>query len=149
MACRSNLAMCKLNLAQYDAVVDQCERILDFDPNNVKASFRMSKAVFAMSSDNSSLSQVKTALKYATIAKDGQPGDAKVKSHFDEVKAKHDELAAKEEETKQAADTSKAAEAPAEETKGSKIEQSMRSRVKIPTANDSEEEKKEEPKPAP
>ena len=49
MACRSNLAMCKLNLEDFDGVVDQCERILEYDARNTKASFRMSKATFALS----------------------------------------------------------------------------------------------------
>lgn len=37
MACRGNLAMCKLSLSEFDHVIDQCERILGHDPNNVKA----------------------------------------------------------------------------------------------------------------
>lgn len=53
MACRSNLAMCKLNLKEYEAVVDQCERILDYDAKNVKASFRMSKAVYELADGKS------------------------------------------------------------------------------------------------
>ena len=40
--CRNNLAMCKLNLKQYDQVLDQCDRVLAIDPKNVKASFRAS-----------------------------------------------------------------------------------------------------------
>ena len=99
MACRSNLAMCKLNLKEYDLVIEQCERILDFDPSNIKASFRMSKAAFALSEGKSS-SRLQVALKYAKIAKDGSPTDKQVQSHFEEVKAKHDEISAAAEETK-------------------------------------------------
>ena len=49
MACRSNLAQCKLNLKDYDHVIDQCERVIDYDTNNIKANFRMSQAAFALS----------------------------------------------------------------------------------------------------
>jgi len=51
----------------------------------------MSKAAFALS-EGTSPSQLKVALKYALIAKDGQPTDEKLKSHYEEVKAKHDEV---------------------------------------------------------
>ena len=53
MACRSNLALCKLNLKEYDSVVDQCEKVLEYDPKNVKASYRMAQAVFALSEGKS------------------------------------------------------------------------------------------------
>ena len=42
IACRNNLAMCKLNLKDYDSCIDQCERVLEHDPKNTKAAFRMS-----------------------------------------------------------------------------------------------------------
>ena len=64
MACRSNLAMCKINIKDYDGVIDQCERVLEYDSTNVKASFRMSKAAFALSAGKS-ISQLKVAMKYA------------------------------------------------------------------------------------
>ena len=99
MACRSNLAQCKLNLKDYDHVIDQCERVLDYDANNIKASFRMSQAAFALS-HGKSLSQLKVALKHAQIAKNGQPNNTSVKSHFDEVKRVHDEVVAAQEERK-------------------------------------------------
>ena len=41
MACRGNLALCKLNLKQYDQVMDHCEKVLNYDPKNCKASYRM------------------------------------------------------------------------------------------------------------
>lgn len=53
MACRSNLALCKLNLKEYDTVVDQCEKVLEFDPNNLKGNYRMAQAVFALSEGKS------------------------------------------------------------------------------------------------
>jgi len=39
--CRSNLALCKLNLKEYDHVIEQCEKVLESEPNNVKCAFRM------------------------------------------------------------------------------------------------------------
>ena len=62
--------MCKINQKDYDGVVDQCERVLEYDANNVKASFRMSQAAFALSAGKS-VSQIKIAMKYADIAKKG------------------------------------------------------------------------------
>ena len=64
MACRGNLALCKLNLKDYNAVIDNCEKVLDNDPNNVKASYRMAQAVFAVS-EGTNESQLRSALKYA------------------------------------------------------------------------------------
>ena len=64
-ACRNNLAMCKLKQKDYDSVIDQCERVLEHDPKNTKAVFRMSQAAFALS-QGVSVSQLKVALKYAT-----------------------------------------------------------------------------------
>ena len=89
IACRGNLAQCKLNLKEYDHVIDQCERILEYDSNNVKAAFRMSKAAFALS-EGKSLSQLKISLKYASQAKTGTPNNSEVINHYNEVKEKHD-----------------------------------------------------------
>lgn len=41
VACRGNLTLCKINLKQFDEAVDQCEKVLEYDPKNVKATFRM------------------------------------------------------------------------------------------------------------
>ena len=41
IACRSNLALCKMSLNQYEAVIEQCEKVLDYDPTNLKCAFRM------------------------------------------------------------------------------------------------------------
>ena len=53
MSCRSNLALCKLNVKEYEQVVDQCERVLDYDPQNTKAAYRMSQACFELSEGSS------------------------------------------------------------------------------------------------
>lgn len=99
IACRGNLAQCKINLKDYDSVIDQCERILEYDSNNVKANFRMSQAAFALS-EGKSVSQLKVAMKYAEIAKKQQPTNSQVCTHFDQVKSKHDEVVAAQEESK-------------------------------------------------
>jgi len=49
VACRGNLALCQLNLKMYEQAIEQCERILLHDSNNVKANFRMSQATFELS----------------------------------------------------------------------------------------------------
>ena len=95
MACRSNLALCKLNMKDYDTVVDQCEKVLEYDPKNLKANYRMAQAVFALS-EGKSPSQIKSAYKYATKANDGIKNDEKVKAFYDEVKIKYDEVIAEE-----------------------------------------------------
>ena len=68
IACRGNLSLCMLQKEDYEEVVEQCERILHLDENNAKANFRMSQAAFALSHGRS-LWQLKTALKYARLAK--------------------------------------------------------------------------------
>ena len=74
MACRGNLAQAKLSMEEFDTVIDQCERVLEYDSQNVKASYRMSQAAFAISKGKS-VSQLKVAMKYAQIAKNGQPNN--------------------------------------------------------------------------
>ena len=95
-------------------------------------------------SQGKSAAQLKTALKYARIARDKEPSNQQVSGHFNEVKSKHDEVVSAEEETK--------GSAPSEETKKSSnapmtMEEQMRSRVKINT--EPEEEKKAPAQPAP
>jgi hypothetical protein len=46
IACRSNLALCKLNLKEYDHVIEQCEKVLDSEPTNGKCAFRMAQAIW-------------------------------------------------------------------------------------------------------
>ena len=77
--------MCKINLEDYDAVIDQCERVLEYDANNVKANYRMSQAAFHMSSGKN-VSKLKSALRYAEIAHKAQPTNAAVKMHYEQVK---------------------------------------------------------------
>lgn len=93
------------------------------------------------------MSQLKVALKHAQIAKNGQPNNASVISHFDEVKRKHDEVLAEQEERKRkeeidAKDTPAAPEAQEERKGPMSMEEKMRSRVRINT----EEETKGVPK---
>ena len=94
--------MCKINLKDYDAVIDQCERVLEHDPNNVKANFRMSQAAYKISAGKNA-SKLKAALKYAEIANKGQPSNSQIKSHLEQVKQKHSEVIAAQEERKTAA----------------------------------------------
>ena len=90
MACRSNLALCKLNLKQYDQVLDHCDQVLEYDKTNVKASFRLAQALFALSQQNNSSSMVKSAFTHVKNAYEQTPNDASIKKVFDEVKTKYD-----------------------------------------------------------
>ncbi len=36
IACRSNIAHCKLQLKEFDQVIDQCEKVLEYEPDNSK-----------------------------------------------------------------------------------------------------------------
>mmetsp|Transcript_24674 Transcript_24674/g.38379 ORF Transcript_24674/g.38379 Transcript_24674/m.38379 type:complete len:222 (+) Transcript_24674:59-724(+) len=42
---RLNIALCRLNSKDYDIAIDQCERVLDKNPQNWKASFRLASAM--------------------------------------------------------------------------------------------------------
>jgi tetratricopeptide (TPR) repeat protein len=92
VACRSNLALCKLNLKQYDQVLDHCEQVLEHDPKNIKVNFRMSQALFALSKQNGNVSMVKSAFAKVKIAFDQSPSDKNIKTFYEEVKLKHDEI---------------------------------------------------------
>ena len=43
---RLNIALCKLTTKDYDTAIDQCERVLDNEPSNWKAAFRMANAMY-------------------------------------------------------------------------------------------------------
>ena len=49
IACRLNVALCKQQEKQYNVVIDQCEQVLDYEPKNWKACFRMSNAMYLQS----------------------------------------------------------------------------------------------------
>ena len=95
MACRSNLALCQLNLKDFHSAVDHCEKVLEYDPKNLKASYRLSQALYNLS-DGENASQIKAAFKHATTAHNGIKNDDKVKAFYEQVKSKHDEVLAKE-----------------------------------------------------
>lgn len=38
---RLNIALCKFSTKDYDTAIDQCERVLDKEPKNLKACFRL------------------------------------------------------------------------------------------------------------
>jgi len=95
----------------------------------------MAQAVFALSEDGKSASQVKSAYGYAKTAHDGLKSDAKVGQFFNSVKQKYDLVLA--EEKKEAEEKLKAkAEAKKLEDEEkmknmSKTEQKLLSRVKL------------------
>ena len=43
---RLNIALCKLTTKEYDVAIDQCERVLDVEPANWKAAFRLATAMY-------------------------------------------------------------------------------------------------------
>ena len=79
---RLNIALCKFTTKQYDEAIDQCERVLDTEPKNWKASFRLASSLFQRSNENSSETELKTICNYAKKALDGNPNDAKVKEFY-------------------------------------------------------------------
>ena len=46
ISCRLNLALAKEKLGEFDVVIDQCERILDYESKNGKACFRIGQAMY-------------------------------------------------------------------------------------------------------
>lgn len=46
---RLNIALCKLNQKVYDVAIDQCERVLESEPRNSKACFRLASAMYQAS----------------------------------------------------------------------------------------------------
>ena len=105
VAIRGNLSLCKLNLKLYDDVVEHCEKILDLDPKNSKANYRMAQAVWELS-EGVTASQVDSAFKYAKIAAEQVKNDDKVQQFYQKVKTAHDKIHSEEVKT-EAKDTSK------------------------------------------
>ena len=64
---RLNIALCKLNQKQYDQAIDQCERVLDNEPGNWKACFRIATAMY-QKNDNVS---TRAIVNYAKKAHEG------------------------------------------------------------------------------
>jgi tetratricopeptide (TPR) repeat protein len=88
---RLNIALCKINLEQYDECVDQCERVLDTEPKNWKASFRLASALNSKAGDKGSEKEIKTIFNYAKKAVEGNPNDKKVREFHDEIKVKYEQ----------------------------------------------------------
>jgi hypothetical protein len=68
-------------------VVDQCEKVLDYEPNNVKCAFRMAQAIMQIGESESHL---KSALKWITIAHENLSSDVKIKELYTEIKTKYE-----------------------------------------------------------
>ena len=45
LACRGNIALCKMKKNDWDGAIDQCEQILSKDEENFKAIYRMAQAL--------------------------------------------------------------------------------------------------------
>ena len=81
---RLNIALCRLTTKEYDVAIDQCERVLDNEPNNWKAAFRMASAMYQKNGEfKTSLQGVRTVHNYAKKALNGNPNDKKVKELYE------------------------------------------------------------------
>ena len=66
---RLNIALCKLTTKDYDTAIDQCERVLDNEPSNWKAAFRMANAMYQKNGEfKNSLQGIRTVHNYAKKA---------------------------------------------------------------------------------
>jgi tetratricopeptide (TPR) repeat protein len=89
---RLNIALCKFNQKDYEIAIDQCERVLDKDPKNAKACFRMAQSVFNKYgqmkdlTDAGARSNARLVFNYAKKASDLLPADAKIKEFFNQAK---------------------------------------------------------------
>lgn len=61
----TNRAMCRLNLSLPDGVVADCTACLALDPQNVKANYYMSKALFQLSDHDGACAHAKLAYEHA------------------------------------------------------------------------------------
>ena len=96
---RLNIALCKLNQKAYDVAIDQCERVLETEPRNWKACFRLASAMYQATdkcTKEGSEKDIRAVYNYAQKALDASPNDAKLKDFRNEVKAKFDDYKAKQ-----------------------------------------------------
>ena len=96
MACRGNIALCKLNMGDWDGVVDNCEKILENDNTNVKALFRMAQALDKQDPEGNQ----KKAKQLAEKAKGLSPQDSEIIKFLEKFKS-GEELPKAEEEIKE------------------------------------------------
>lgn len=96
IACRSNIAHCKIQTKEFDQVVDQCEKVLDAEPNNAKCQFRMATAIWNLNGENRSDSEVKSAFKFITKARQAMQADKNIQVLHEEIKLKHEALVKRE-----------------------------------------------------
>jgi tetratricopeptide (TPR) repeat protein len=52
IACRGNIALCKMKKGDWDGVIDNCEKIVESDPKNWKAFYRMAQALHKKDSNS-------------------------------------------------------------------------------------------------
>ena len=83
-----NIALCKFTTKNYDEAVDQCERVLDTEPKNWKAAFRLANSLYLRANENANEGELRTICNYAKKALDGNPNDAKIKEFYNQVTEK-------------------------------------------------------------
>ncbi|CDW87647.1 tpr domain containing protein [Stylonychia lemnae] len=88
IACRLNVALCKDKLGEHNVVIDQCQQVLEYEPKNWKACFRLSNAMYLQ---NKGKQNIKAIHDYAKIALDGNPSDQKIKDFYTQVKSRYQE----------------------------------------------------------
>lgn len=90
---RLNIALCKLNTKDYDVAIDQCERVLDREPKNSKALFRLATALYERSdrcTKSGTQGDIRAIHNYMKKATQNSPNDKKLREFYNEVKAKFD-----------------------------------------------------------
>ena len=89
---RLNIALCKFTTKQYDEAIDQCERVLDTEPKNWKASFRLANSLYMRANENPNDDELRTIGNYAKKALEGNPNDAKIKEFNQQITEKQSKL---------------------------------------------------------
>lgn len=84
-----NIAACKLQLKDYEGVVEDCDQVLESDPNNVKALFRKGQALVNLKDWDKAEDMLKKALNI-------EPNDKGIRRELEKTKKAQQEEKVKE-----------------------------------------------------
>lgn len=140
--------MCKLNTKDYEPAIDQCEMVLEKDPRNTKACFRMATAIYQKTDKCTAVGtegQIRSVYNYLKKANESTPSDVKIREFLNEVKEKYDKYQ-EDQSKKQREQEEKEVEKKAESTEAPAQKGLKRVRVTDPEEEKHKEAPKEEPR---
>ena len=87
LALRSNLAACHLKNGNFDEAISQCQLVLEKQPDNSKANYRIAQGMLALyEEDTLEFELLQGALQHSEQALIAAPNDTTIREFYDKVR---------------------------------------------------------------